>query len=181
MALQTAYAAASVSESSINRVCQIVKDAVSAHSFKTQVNRSVAEETIQRYSENTCWGCLEKGHSFAGKRGTITCPNELKPGVTERAAKARKDFNERIRKRKDGGSNNNRTKCGATALLSKAMKGLSGDDLKALLTGSSPAKKGRPTTPQTRGGHLGLARCVRHSHTSGPRWDTNYLFRASCT
>jgi hypothetical protein len=24
-------------------------------------------------------------------------------------------------------------------------------------------------TPQTRGGHLGLARCVRHSHTSGPR------------
>jgi hypothetical protein len=35
--------------------------------------------------------------------------------------------------------------------------------------------------PQTRGGHLGLARCVRHSHTSGPRWDTNYLFRASCT
>jgi hypothetical protein len=36
-------------------------------------------------------------------------------------------------------------------------------------------------TPQTRGGHLGLARCVRHSHTSGPRWDTNSLFRASCT
>jgi hypothetical protein len=37
------------------------------------------------------------------------------------------------------------------------------------------------STPQTRGGHLGLVRCVRHSHTSGPRWDTNYLFRASCT
>jgi hypothetical protein len=37
------------------------------------------------------------------------------------------------------------------------------------------------STPQTRGGHLGLARCVRHSHTSGPRWDTNYLFRASFT
>jgi hypothetical protein len=35
--------------------------------------------------------------------------------------------------------------------------------------------------PQTRRGHLGLARCVRNSHTSGPRWGTNYLFRASCT
>jgi hypothetical protein len=32
--------------------------------------------------------------------------------------------------------------------------------------------------PQTRGGHLGLMRCVRHSHTSGQRWDTNSLFRA---
>jgi hypothetical protein len=36
-------------------------------------------------------------------------------------------------------------------------------------------------TPQTRWGHFGLARCVRNSHTSGPRWGTNYLFRASCT
>jgi hypothetical protein len=35
--------------------------------------------------------------------------------------------------------------------------------------------------PQTRQGHLGLPRCVRNSHTSGPRRGTNYLFRASCT
>jgi hypothetical protein len=36
-------------------------------------------------------------------------------------------------------------------------------------------------TPQSRWGHLGRARCVRNSHTSGPRWGTNYLCRASCT
>jgi hypothetical protein len=33
--------------------------------------------------------------------------------------------------------------------------------------------------PQTRWGHLRLARCVRNSHTLGPMWGTNYLFRAS--
>jgi hypothetical protein len=47
-------------------------------------------------------------------------------------------------------------------------------------TGNRPTG-GRPTrstTPQTRWDRLRLARCVRNSHTLGPRWGTNYLFRA---
>jgi hypothetical protein len=39
----------------------------------------------------------------------------------------------------------------------------------------------RDNAPQTRWGHLELSRCVRNSHTSGPRWGTKSLFRALFT
>jgi rubrerythrin len=99
MALQASYASACIAETAIHRVRKIAQDEVSQHSFVTQINKSVAEDTLQQYSKANCWGCLEDGHSFAGKGGRVTCPNASKPGVTERAAKASAEFNEKIKKR----------------------------------------------------------------------------------
>ncbi len=99
MNLQACYGQASIAETSVNRVRKIAQDEVSNYSFNAQIHKSVAEGTIERYTVK-CWGCDQTGHSFANKQGRITCPNKDKPGVQDRAAKARKDFNERLQKRK---------------------------------------------------------------------------------
>jgi hypothetical protein len=94
MILQDCYDQASIAETSINWVRKSAQEEVSNHSLVAQINKSVAEGTIKRYTVN-CWGCDQTGHSFANKQGQITCPNKDKPGVQDRAAKARKDFNGR--------------------------------------------------------------------------------------
>jgi hypothetical protein len=64
--LQDCYGQASIAETSINRVRKIAQDKVSNHSFNAQINKSVAEGTIERYTVK-CWGCDQTGHSFANK------------------------------------------------------------------------------------------------------------------
>jgi hypothetical protein len=48
MNLQDCYDQASIAETSINRVRKIAQDEVSNHSFNAQINKSVAEGTIER-------------------------------------------------------------------------------------------------------------------------------------
>jgi hypothetical protein len=117
-------------------VRKIAQDEVLNHLFNAQINKSVAEGTIKRYTVK-CWGCDQTGHSFANKQGQITCPNKDKPGVQDRAAKARKDFNERLQKRKQ----ESRKKRGVNNMLTEAFGSLTGDEIRALVASSSPAKK----------------------------------------
>jgi hypothetical protein len=146
MSLQNAYAQASIAETAINRVRKIAQDTVSQHSFHTKVNQSVAEDTIQRYVV-TCWGCDQTGHSYASKQGQITCPNKDKPGVKEKAEKARKDFNDRQRKKKNDlkkGSKRN-----ANTMLSEALGSMTRDEIKALIASGSPSKKAKDSPVTT--------------------------------
>jgi hypothetical protein len=84
-----------------------------------------------------CWGCDQTGHRFANKQGQITCPNKDKPGVQDRAAKARKDFNERLQKREQ----ESKKKRGVNNMLTEAFGSLTRDEIRALVALSSPAKK----------------------------------------
>jgi hypothetical protein len=82
------------------------------------VNMSIAEKVITEYTnapvskstEKMCWGCGSKDHMYAIKNNII-CPNKDMPGVKEKAAKVRSDFNERrraIRKKRKGTDNRDR-------------------------------------------------------------------------
>jgi uncharacterized Zn finger protein (UPF0148 family) len=133
-------------------VRKIAQDEVSKHSFSTQINKSVAEGTIERYTVK-CWGCDRTGHSFANKQGQITCPNKDKPGVQDRAAKARKDFKERLQKRKQ----ESKKKRGVNNMLTEAFGSLTGDEIRALVASSSPAKK-------TENSLSGAAQTFTHQH-----------------
>jgi len=48
---------------------------------------------LRLHAKVKCWGCNQKGNSFANKQGDITCPKKDDPVVIAQAAKARKDFN----------------------------------------------------------------------------------------
>jgi hypothetical protein len=93
--LQLAFEAATIAEESITRVHKIAHNAVSSHSFS-----SVAEERISRYTGVKCWGCGMMGHGYDNKAGALICPNKDKPGVKEAAEEARKEFNDRLKKKK---------------------------------------------------------------------------------
>jgi hypothetical protein len=146
MNLQRAYAAAIIAEESISRVHKIAKEAVSNHSFIAKVNSSVAEDTLNRYSggnnTNTFWGCGKPGHGFADKAGNIIFPDKDKPGISEAADKKRKEFNDKLKKKKNDG----RKKRDAITLLSTALESISGDEIKALISGSHAGKKAKGVT-----------------------------------
>jgi hypothetical protein len=57
-ALQAAFAAATAAEATNNRVRRITQSQISTQAFPTNVNQSVAEKTIQKYTKlsNDCWG-----------------------------------------------------------------------------------------------------------------------------
>jgi hypothetical protein len=105
------------------------------------VNMSVAEKVIQEYTkapipktiEKVCWGCGSKDHMYAIKN-TIICPNKHMPGVQEKAAKVRNDFNERRRaiRRKRKGSENKDRKDGDKKFATIA-------DIKAMLSEKAPS------------------------------------------
>jgi hypothetical protein len=99
--LQRAFAAASSAEQQINRVKHIAKHEISAQSFVAKVNTSVADQTVEKCKQKECWGCGEE-HTYANRQGQILCPNKDKPGVFEQAAKARKDYNDKVKCTKNG-------------------------------------------------------------------------------
>jgi hypothetical protein len=112
MDLQNAYAAATVAEDALNRYQRIAQDTFQSSLVLATgvdgapwVGTSVAEDTMAKYGDsnkrprNPCWGCGSSDHSFANRK-TITCPNKDKPGVMDRAAKARKDFNDKLAAKK---------------------------------------------------------------------------------
>jgi hypothetical protein len=74
------------------------------------VGTSVAEDMMAKYGDpdkkkrNPCRGCGSSDRSFANCK-TITCPNMDKPGVMDRAAKARNDFNGKLAAKKKAASN----------------------------------------------------------------------------
>jgi hypothetical protein len=72
----------------------------------TFVGKFGTEDTMAKYNRDTkktpvpFWGCGSSDHSFANCT-TILCPNNKdKPGVMDKAAKARKEFNEKLSGRK---------------------------------------------------------------------------------
>jgi uncharacterized Zn finger protein (UPF0148 family) len=144
MNLQRAYAAAIIAEESISRVHKIAKEAVSNHSFIAKLNSSVAEDTLNRYSggnnTTTCWGCGKPGHGFADKAGNVICPDKDKTGISEAADKKRKEFNNKLKKKK---KNDGRKKRDASTLLSTALESMSGDEIKALISGRHVGKKAK--------------------------------------
>jgi hypothetical protein len=89
-------------------------------------------------------------HSFENHK-IITCPNKDKLGIMEKAAKACKEFNEKLSARKKAAwGKRDQTKGGNTGLLSKLsstqIKALSADQLRSFLiseSGGSPSKKPR--------------------------------------
>jgi hypothetical protein len=95
-----------------------------------------------------CWGYGSSEHSFAN-RTTITCPNKDKPGVMEKAAKARKEFNEKLSASKKARGKRGQAEGGSPELWSKLsstqIKALSADQLRSLVLGviESPSKKAR--------------------------------------
>jgi hypothetical protein len=64
--------------------------------FVNKVNKSIPKGTVERYSEK-CWGCEQAGHGYVNKQEQI---KDNKPGVQDHDAKARKDFNGKLKKRK---------------------------------------------------------------------------------
>jgi hypothetical protein len=137
-ALQAAFAAATVTEATNNRVRQITQSQISAQAFPTNVNQSVAEKTIQKYTKlsNDCWGCGGSNRAYAKRDGTITCPNKDQPGVAEKTQKERRAaFNERIKKQ------HSTKKRSMSNMLVKALSALPPDKISATL---SSAKKPKP-------------------------------------
>jgi hypothetical protein len=158
MSLQRAFAAATVAEDTLNRFQRIARDTVqSSLTLATNVGnvwvgKSVAEDTMSKYEKDNkkprgpCWGCGSTEHSFANRKD-ITCPNKDKPGVMEKAAKARKDFNEKLSARKKAARGKRDSNEGGTGLLSKLssaqIQALSADQLRSLISEGceSPTKK----------------------------------------
>jgi hypothetical protein len=111
-----------------------------------KVNMSVAEKVIAEYTKSPvsrstkriCWGCGSEDHMYAIKN-TIVCPNKDLPGVQEKAAKVRMDFNERRRalkkKRKSNESDDRKQDKSDKRIATIA-------DIKAMLSQqSSPSKQ----------------------------------------
>jgi hypothetical protein len=117
-----------------------------SESFHTKVNQSVAEDTIQHYIVKY-WSCNQTGHSYASKQDQITWPNKDKPGVQEKAKKARKDFNDCQRKMKKISKRG--SKRNANMLLSEALGSMTGDKIKALIASGSPSKKAKDSQVTT--------------------------------
>jgi hypothetical protein len=134
MSLQRGFEAASSAEQQINRVKRIAKHEISAQSFVAQVNTSVADKTIEKYKKRDCWGCGGE-HTYANRQGQILCPNKDRPGVFEQAAKARKDYNERINKRKSG------KKRSANTLLTDALQDMSAAEIQTLISKTTKHNK----------------------------------------
>jgi hypothetical protein len=161
MSLQEAFAAATVAEDTLTRFQRIARDTVqSSLTLATNVNNawvgnSVAEDTMSKYDKDNnivkktrgpCWGCGGTDHSFANRK-VITCPNKDKPGVMEKATKARKDFNEKLSARKKARAKRDTEGGTGGGFLSKLsgaqIQALSADQLRSLISDSneSPTKK----------------------------------------
>jgi hypothetical protein len=150
MYLQSAFAKATSAENNIDQIQQIAKAEMSNQSFLIKTNSAivgatVAEDTLRQYAKVECWGCNQKGHSFADKQGNVTCPKKDDPAVIAQAAKARKDFNQRQAKKKADKRKGRDNSNGSSNLLSDALGKLSAEQIKTLLAGAiSPiAKKPR--------------------------------------
>jgi hypothetical protein len=161
MSLQNAFAAATVAEDTLTRFQNIAKDTVQSsltlatHVGNVWVGKSVAEETMSNYDKDNkkprgaCWGCGSSDHSYADRK-TIICPNKDKPGVMEKATKARKEFNDKLSARKKAakGKRDN-TEGGTGNLLSKLsntqIQALSADQLRSLISddNASPSKRSK--------------------------------------
>jgi hypothetical protein len=115
----------------------------------------VAEDTMTKYDKDnniikkprgSCWGCGGSDHSFANRK-VITCPNKDKPGVMEKATKARKEFNEKLSARKKARAKRESAEGSTGGLLSKLssaqIQALSADQLRSIISegGESPIKK----------------------------------------
>jgi hypothetical protein len=146
--LQLAYAAANTAESNNSRIRTMARDEVSNQSFLVKahgyfVATSVAEDTMKKYSPaasnpNPCWGCNELGHAYANREGNITCPNKEKPGVQARATLARKEYNDKLKKRRKDSSKKRSSGVMNGDILrhlnADQITRLSGDQIKALLS-----------------------------------------------
>jgi hypothetical protein len=145
MKLQRSSAAAIIAEESISRVHKIAQDAVSNHLFIAKVNAFVAEDTLNRYAgsnnTNTCWGCGKPSHGFSDEAGNIIFPDKDKPGISEAADEKRKEFNDKLKKKKNEG----RKKRDVSTLLNTALESMSGDEIKALISGHHMGKKVKPS------------------------------------
>jgi hypothetical protein len=104
------------------------------------------DNNVVKRTRGPCWGCGDTDHSFANRK-VITCPNKDKPGVMEKATKARKDFNEKLSARKKARSKRETTEGGTGGFLLKLsgaqIQALSADQLRTLISvgGESPSKK----------------------------------------
>lgn len=100
--LQKAFSAALAIEKNLGNMRQMARDKFkSNHAF--MANFSLADKAMKDYGkklEKSCWGCGEKDHSYA-ERGIVVCPNKDKPGVAEKAAQKREEFNKKRKARKD--------------------------------------------------------------------------------
>jgi hypothetical protein len=70
----------------------------------------------------------------------VICPDNDKPGVSEAADKKRKEFNDKLKKKK---KNDGRKKRDASTILSTAPDSMSGDEIKALISGRHFGKKAK--------------------------------------
>jgi hypothetical protein len=115
----------------------LVLNGIVDHTF---VGKSAAEDTMTKYNKDIkptggpCWGFRSSDHSFANHT-TITCPNKDKPGVMDKAAKACKEFNEKVPARKKARGKREQAKGGVAGLSSTQIKAPSADQLNSLVSG----------------------------------------------
>ena len=62
------------------------------------VHQRQAEGTLKKYIRS-CWGCGEPNHAYCDKKCNVICPNKDKPGVAQRAADKRAEYQARYNKR----------------------------------------------------------------------------------
>jgi hypothetical protein len=78
-------------------------------------------------------GVRKPGHEFADKAGNIICPDKDKPGISEAADKKRKEFSDELKMKKK--KNEGQKKRDVSTLLTTALGSMSGDEIKALISG----------------------------------------------
>jgi uncharacterized Zn finger protein (UPF0148 family) len=147
-ALQTAFSAAILAETNLQRVHKIAQQEVkSTHAFHTKLtnNMSVAKKTMQRHQARECWGCGSPDHVYSDRTGTIFCPRASEPEVKAKFDATHKDFQDRRRARADKTGNKKRKSVNTSTILASLMQDEEQlEALRALLT------KKTKTTPTTR-------------------------------
>jgi uncharacterized Zn finger protein (UPF0148 family) len=136
-ALQTAFSAAILAETNLQRVRNIAQQEVkSTHAFHTKLtnNMSVAEKTMQRHQARECWGCGSPDHVYSDRTGTIFCPRASEPEVKAKFDATRKDFQDRRRARADKTVKKRKSANTSTILASLMQDEEQLEALKALLT-----------------------------------------------
>jgi uncharacterized Zn finger protein (UPF0148 family) len=132
-ALQTAFSAAVLAETNLQRVRNIAQQEVkSTHAFHTSIasHMSIAEKTMQRHQVRECWGCGSPDHVYSDRSGTVFCPRASKPEVKAKFDATRKEFQDRRKAR------NKKTvdKRKSNSLLSTFLQDVDMEQLKAFVS-----------------------------------------------
>jgi uncharacterized Zn finger protein (UPF0148 family) len=146
-ALQSAFSAAVLAETNLQRVRNIAQQEVkSTHAFHTKLtnNMSVAEKTLTRHQPRKCWGCGSPDHVYSNRTGTIFCPRASEPEIKAKFDATLKDFQERRKARTRKTTEKRKSTNMSTILTSLLQDKDQLEQLKALLLSGS--KKAKTTT-----------------------------------